>query len=116
MKKQLNHNFYGLLLLIGGLTYLITNIFWELIPDINLGEWFYFFGLFFGMSCFLLICTTYFKGKSFLFYIISDFFSNLSLTKLFTQCFLNPFEYQVSEFWSLGICSLILLIRLIKKK
>jgi len=103
-------------MLIGGLVYLLTNIGWKIINNVNVGEWLYFFGLFFGMSCFLTICRTYFKGKSFSFYIVSDFFWNLSLTKLFTQCFLNPLEYQVSEFWGLGICIFILIIRSIKKK
>lgn len=103
-------------MLIGGVTYLLTNIGWSYIGNVFFGEWLYFFGLFFSMSCFLLISIKYFKNKSFLFYIISDFFWNLSLTKLFTQCFLNPLKFQVSEWWGLVICLLILLIRVLKKK
>lgn len=116
MNKELNHNFYGIIMLIGGAIYLSTNIFWTFIPNEKVGEWLYFFGLFFCMSCSLFVSTKYFKNKSFLFYLISDLFLNLSITKLFTQCFLNPFEYQISEFWGLGLCVLIFIIRLIKKK
>jgi len=116
MKKEFNHNFYGLILSIGGIVHLLTNMFWKIIPIERIGEWLYFFGLFFGVTCFLFVSRQYFKNKSFLFYLVSDFFLNLSITKLFTQCFLNPFEYQISEFWGLGICVFIFIIRLIKKK
>lgn len=115
MKKEFNHNFYGAILILGGIVYLATNLFWSLIPNVKFGEWLYFFGEFWGMSSFLLICRQYFKNKSQNLFLIGDFFWNLSLTKLFTQCFLNPLEFQVSEFWGLGICFVILLIRIIKK-
>ena len=116
MKKEFNHNFYGIIMLIGGAIYLSTNVFWKMIPKEKIGEWLYFFGLFLGMACAWFISTQYFKNKSFSFYLLSDLFFNLSVTKLFTQCFLNPFEYQASEFWGLGICVSIFIIRLIKKK
>jgi len=79
MKKEFNHNFYGLILSIGGIVHLLTNMFWKIIPIERIGEWLYFFGLFFGVTCFLFVSRQYFKNKSFLFYLVSDFFLNLSM-------------------------------------
>jgi hypothetical protein len=115
-RKEFNHNFFGVIMLLGGLIYLTTNVFWKLIPNKNVGEWLYFFGLFLGTVCFITICKEYFKNKSFSFYLVSDFFLTLSWSKLFTQCILNPLEYQISEFWGLGLAIIVLIYRSNKKK
>jgi hypothetical protein len=134
--KELNHNFYGVIFSVSCLVFLLTNMFWGLLPKVpihdflhfkiktttpieeqtKIGEWFCYLTLFTAFSCSLTVCKKYFKKESFNFYLAAVFFETLSWAKVFTIFLLNPFEYQASEFWNLGLAIIISIYRLIKKK
>lgn len=115
--RKLNHNFYGVVLLIGLVIHLVTNYFWKpIFGDTELGYKIYFIGQAIGYVAYLLSVRQYFKEKTFFFFLIADLGFNLSITKLFTELFLNPEIYNKGELIGLQLSIIIFIIKLWKRK
>lgn len=113
---KLGYKFYGIFFTLSFVANLIIYLTWKSWNNRDLGEYWWFVSFFEIILTGLVIARQYFKPISFTFFLIADFFFNLSVTKLITELLYDGTEWNKTELLGLGVGLLITGYRYLRYK